>query len=251
MSGREDRRVEARGDVVDEQTADVLGRELPFLRGFEQAQRPAARSERVAPELGRVLRHLEERAQRAARPLVHRAERVEGRLRPVEHALAARLGQTHQTRDHRHGQTAGEVGDPVEGVARDQLGDDFARELLDSLANLGERAGHHRPHHHGAALAVKLAVARQCRHRRLAVHEIVERRPAARDEDRVRAQRRAHVVVTADRPHAVRRQPDGGSAVPDGAVQRVGVADRVLGEEVEVQLRTIARHGGILHGPAR
>jgi len=63
MTGREDRRVEARRDVVDQETRHVLRIEATRVRSREQSRRPATRREPRPVDAGRIVDHLEDRGQ--------------------------------------------------------------------------------------------------------------------------------------------------------------------------------------------
>ena len=243
VSRSENRRVEARRDVVDQHARDVARLDPAFVGRREELRRPAARAGAARarrPPHSRIISKTSGVAASAARVHRSRARRTSPAPTRACAAVPPPAGRPGARRSRPAGSCA-KSAMPSKDSRVDELGDQPVGERLDLSLHRPQRARHHRPHEHGAQLAVHVAVGRERDPRLLPPFTmLVHARRRARDEHVVGAERGAHVVEATDRPRVVRGEPHRGTEVADRPIERIRVGDRGVGVEIRGE-------GGALH----
>lgn len=116
MGRREDRRVERRGDEVDDERPGFLRLELaPRLPGEDRGG-PAPGSDAVGAQATGVAQQPERARRRAEAAGILRPEALEGGGRPTQELLPV-AADPDEVRDDADGEAAREVAGPIEGRA--------------------------------------------------------------------------------------------------------------------------------------
>ncbi len=225
----EDRRVDAGHCIRRAERYGLVLVDPPGVDGLEDRFHPGSSSHAAA---GNVL--VEEgqhgpcgrQPRRAAGVL--RAEGVERRQpEPVQHGHAAALRQAHQLHHRADGHRPGQL-HRIEPRPARVLRNQPPPPLLYLSLPAGDRCGREPTRQDPAQPRVLLTVGRQDRPGQLG-----EGPPALGPEQVGGAQDGADLVIAGDRPHAVALQPDGRPHEAHRLVDRIGVREDPLVEEVE------------------
>ncbi len=235
-AGGVDGGVEAGVDQVEHQGGALLAGDDAAIGGLEDARAPparlhAARQGGIHGEGDLLADHLDRGG--GARAL--RAQGVEGGGAPGQHVVPALLGQPHQGAHDGERQHLRQVGDGVETVPSGEVGDQGFGRRLDQAPHLLQGAGPERRAQGFAQGVMGRRVAGDDGAAHAEVGRHVGAGPARRREGLVIAEGGAHVVIAPHGPDAVPRQPDDRASLADLAVGAIGLGDRLLAKEIDVE----------------